>query len=176
MSNLLGLEEQNRATSAQYEPDHSEAEARMRGGANWFYWIAGLSVINSLIYMSGAEWSFLAGLGVTQIAEGLVDIAIDSGAPSALKVVALGFSLATVIAFGLFGYYSGKRYATVFLIGIILYALDGFLLLVLGVFPSAGFHAFALFFMIRGFLASRELNAYEKGRAFQQPPPPPPSI
>ena len=176
MSNLLGLEEQNRATSAQYEPDHSEVEARMKGGANWFYWISGLSVINSIVYMSGSEWSFLAGLGITQIAEALVDVAIEQGAPSAMKVIALGFSLAAVVVFGLFGYYSGKRYSTVFLIGIVLYALDGLLLLVLGVFPSAGFHAFALFFMIRGFLASRELNAYEKGRAFQQLPPPPASV
>jgi hypothetical protein len=172
MSNLLGLEEENRATSAQYEPDHTETEARMKGGANWFYWIAGLSVVNSLVYMSGSEWSFLAGLGVTQIAEALVDVAIESGAPSAMKAIALVFSLIAVVVFGLFGYYSNKRYATVFAIGIVLYMLDGLLLLVLGVFASAGFHAFALFFMIRGFLACRELNAYEKGRGFQRPPPP----
>ena len=175
MSNLLGLEEQNRATSAQYEyePD-PETEARMKSGASWFYWIAGLSVINSLVYMSGSEWSFLAGLGITQIAEAFVDVAIEQGAPAALKVIALGFSLAAVIVFGLFGYYSNKRFAAVFAIGIVLYVLDGLLLLVLGVYASAGFHAFALFFMIRGFLACRELNAHEKGRGFQQPPPPPP--
>ena len=172
MSNLLGLEEENRATSAQIEPDNTEAESNMKSGANWFYWIAGLSVINSLVYMSGADWSFLAGLGVTQLAEAFVDIAIEQGAPSAMKAIAIVFSLAAVVVFGLFGYYSGKRYTTVFAIGIGLYLLDGLLLLALGVFASAGFHAFALFFMIRGFLAGRELNAHAPGKVFQQPPPP----
>lgn len=173
MSDLLGLQEENRATSAQYEPDHTETEATMKSGANWFYWIAGLSVINSVVYMSGSDWSFLAGLGITQLVEAFVDIAIANGAPAAMKVIAVVFSLIAVGVFALFGYYSGKRYASVFGIGIALYLLDGLLLLVLGVFASAGFHAFALFFMIRGFLACRELNKYEKGRAFQAPPPPP---
>ena len=139
----------------------------VKSGANWFYWIAGLSVVNSLVYMSGSDWSFLAGLGITQIVEAFVDLAIENGAPSMMKAVAIAFSLIVIAVFALFGYYSNKRFATVFAVGIMLYLLDGLLLLVLGVLPSAGFHAFALFFMIRGFLACRELNAYENGQGFQ---------
>jgi hypothetical protein len=53
MSNLLGLEEERRGTG-EYDdvvvgPD-PEAAARARRGANWFYWVAGLSVINSLAF------------------------------------------------------------------------------------------------------------------------------
>ena len=36
-------------------------------GANWFFWIAGLSLVNSLIILFSGEWSFIVGLGATQI-------------------------------------------------------------------------------------------------------------
>jgi len=43
----------------------------MQSGARWFYWIAGLSMINSIAAMSNSSWSFLAGLGITQFIPGL---------------------------------------------------------------------------------------------------------
>jgi hypothetical protein len=176
MSNLLGLDEPRPVN----QPDVSTAyenevlAAQVRSGANWFYWIAGLSAINSLIYISGASVAFLAGLGFTQLAEQIVDIGIENGLPSALKIVAIVLNFVIVAVFALFGYYANKRFTVAFIIGIVLYLLDGLLLLLLGVFLSAGFHAFALFFIIRGFLACRTLNSQQKGvPAFQTPPPPP---
>src|SRR5690348_10939672 len=35
-----------------------------RNGANWFYWAAGLSVINAVLMLSGANWHFIAGIAV----------------------------------------------------------------------------------------------------------------
>src|SRR5579864_37374 len=43
------------------------AQARMTVAANWFYWIAGLSVINSIITMTGGHMRFIFGLGATSI-------------------------------------------------------------------------------------------------------------
>ena len=37
-----------------------EAEAlvkRHRGGAGWFFWIAGLSLINSVVILAGSDWA-----------------------------------------------------------------------------------------------------------------------
>ena len=172
MSNLLNLEE--KTSSQAPEPDHSELEATMKSGANWFYWIAGLSIVNLLIYIFGSDVSFLAGLGITQLASAFVDIAIDNGAPGMLKAVAVVFNLLVVAMFAFLGYYAGNRSSIAFIVGIVIYLLDGLLLLLLGVLFSAGFHAFALFFIIRGFLACRTLNAFDAARPFQPPPPPPP--
>ncbi|MCP4560303.1 MAG: hypothetical protein GY837_07230, partial [Bosea sp.] len=36
-----------------------------RSGANWFYWIAGLSIANSLVILFQGEWGFVVGLGIT---------------------------------------------------------------------------------------------------------------
>jgi hypothetical protein len=181
MSDLLGLEEKRPADQSDVAASHQneELQGQVRNGANWFYWIAGLSAINSFIYMSGSDVSFLAGLGFTQLAEGLVDAGIENGMPSGLKIVAIGFNFVVVAMFGLFGYYANKRFLTAFITGIVLYFLDALLVLLLGIFFgaslfSAGFHAFALFFIIRGFLACRTLNSQPKGvPAFQTPPPPP---
>ena len=159
-------------SSAATSPERSALESQRRSGAQWFYWIAGLSVINSVIYITGSDWSFLAGLGLTQLAEGFVDVAIENGVPGAFKIVAIIFNLILVGAFALFGYYANKRFSAAFIVGIVLYVLDGLLLLLLGVLLSAGFHAFALFFIIRGFLACRELNAIDSARTAVPIPPP----
>jgi hypothetical protein len=175
MSNLLGLGEEQKSGDVS-DVNQPMLEATMKSGASWFYWIAALSTINSVVYMSGSNWSFLAGLGLTQLAEAFVDVAIDNGAPPALKAVALVFSLILVAVFGFFGYYANRGSSAAFIVGIGIYILDGLLILLLGDLLAAGFHAFALFFIIRGFLACRTLNANQAGRAFQTPPPPPASV
>ena len=44
---------------------------RYRSGVKWFYWIAGLSVVTSIIAMSGGHWSFIISLGTTQFIDGI---------------------------------------------------------------------------------------------------------
>src|SRR5215471_16932506 len=41
--------------------------ARLKSGASWFYWIAGLSLINSVVSFTGSSWRFILGLGITQL-------------------------------------------------------------------------------------------------------------
>ena len=48
-----------------------QLEQRVRSGASWFYWIAGLSIINSIIQLSGGNWHFIFGLGITSIVDAL---------------------------------------------------------------------------------------------------------
>ena len=147
-------ESENRPNHNKPDP---EAFAQMKSGANWFYWIAGLSVVNSAIYAFGGDISFILGLGVTQLVEGLTDAAIAEGLPSLLKVVAIVINLVITGVFALFGYYAYKGVAVAFIAGIGLYILDGLLYLVVGSMLAAGFHVFALFFIVRGFLASRQI-------------------
>lgn len=177
MSNLLGLEEE-RPSTGQYDnvslgPD-PEWAAKVQRGANWFYWIAGLSVINSAAFVMGAKFHFLAGLGLTELADAVIDVSIQQGAPAALKAVAIVFDLIVVIAFALAGYFANKFFKAAFIIGVVVYAFDALLLLLLGDFFSAGFHVFALFFIVRGFLACRELKTHMAATTVASTPPPPP--
>ncbi len=157
MSNLLGLEEE--AANAPLEQDRSELEQRMKNGANWFYWIAGLSLVNSVIFALGSTVSFLGGLGFTLVMDVFVNALIDEGAPAAMRGVSIIFNFVLVAIFAFLGYYAGKGMRAAFIGGIVVYMLDGLLVLLFGDFLMAGFHAFALFFIVRGFLACRELKA-----------------
>jgi hypothetical protein len=175
MSNLLNLEEENKnAPTGETGHDMQELEGRMKSGANWFYWIAGLSAINSAIYAFGGDVAFLAGLGFTQVADALVDVGIESGLPAAVKTVAIVFNFAVVALFAFIGYYAGKGSSIGFIIGIVIYFFDALLVLLLGMMFGAAFHAFALIFIVRGFLACRTLNAHLAARMIQPSPPPPP--
>jgi hypothetical protein len=178
MSNLLGLEEQ-RPVSDEYNnvpagPD-PETPARIHRGANWFYWIAGLSVINSVAFAAGANFHFLAGLGVTEVADAIVDVFVNQGAPSAFRVLSIVFDFVAVVGFALCGFFANKFSRTAFIVGIGFYFLDALIVLVLGDFFMLTFHAFALYSLIRGFLATRELKAYERATAAMAVPPPPPA-
>ena len=146
---------ENRPNNSGPDP---EAFAQMKSGANWFYWIAGLSLVNSAIYAFGGDISFILGLGVTQMIEGVTDAAIAEGLPSLLKGVAIVINLIITGMFALFGYYANKGVAVAFIVGIGLYILDGLLYLAVGSILAAGFHVFALFFIVRGFLASRQVS------------------
>lgn len=42
-------------------------ENQMKGGLIWFYWIAGLSFINLIIFILGSNINFADELGITQV-------------------------------------------------------------------------------------------------------------
>ena len=59
---------------ANVPPQSLESQVRLlfqqgANGANWFYWIAGLSLINSVITLVGGKISFVLGLAVTGITD-----------------------------------------------------------------------------------------------------------
>ena len=132
--------------------------AAMRRGANWFYWIAGLSAVNSLIFALGGKVSFIIGLCYTQIVDAFSDAAVASGGPTFLRALAMVFNIAIVGFFALVGYYANRSFKTAFMIGIAVYSIDALLWLLYGGYLEIAFHIYALFFIIRGFLACRELS------------------
>jgi len=60
--------------------------------------------------------------------------------------------------FVLFGFFSRKRATWAFIVGIVVYALDGLLFLLVKDFVSIGFHVFALFFIVRGLMSLMQLK------------------
>jgi len=134
--------------------------ARSQSGANWFFWIAGLSLVNSIILMVGGRWSFLAGLGVTQIIDALAGALSDKlGAGATAFALFLDLCAAGVIV--LFGILARQRHTWAFILGMILYGLDGLLFLLVQDWLSLAFHAYALYCISRGLMANRRLSELE---------------
>jgi hypothetical protein len=124
------------------------AIARVRIAANWFNWIAGLSLINSAVIAFGGNFHFVIGLGITAFVDELAKRAGSMG--TVLDLIINGFVAGV---FFLFGYFGKQAHKWAFLVGMTFYALDGGLALLAGDILSAGFHAYALFMIYRGFAA-----------------------
>jgi hypothetical protein len=130
------------------------AEQKLASAAKWFYWIAGLSLINAVLILSGANWHFLIGMGVIDAVAALGSRAGGTGMVAAIVVTAFVTGLCA-----LFGSLALKKHAWVFWLGMILYALDGLLVLLAQDFLSAAFHGFVLFCLFQGPMALKQLKA-----------------
>jgi len=140
-------------------------EKRFKEGANWFLWIAGLSLVNSIMLAIGGGWNFLIGLGITQFVDGFASVAaayFGSEVSTMIQILALIIDVGVAGVFALLGFLARKRHRWGFIVGMILYALDGLIFLIVPDFVSIGFHVFALFWMFTGLRASRRLGELEE--------------
>lgn len=138
-----------------------KVEKQLQSGADWFFWIAGLSLINSAILFTGSEWGFIIGLGITQIIDA-IGLAIAEEMGVAGKIIAFIFDIVAAGVFVLFGVFARKRYKWAFVVGMVLYAMDGLIFLLVADFLSVGFHVFALFCIYGGFKAIKKLSEIER--------------
>lgn len=143
------------------EQDEHERKAlfsKIKGGAYWFYLIAALSVVNSLIVLYQGGWKFAVGLGVTSYADFLSLGWVLAGYPSFVGYFGFIVTIVFSVLFIAIGYSASKGKVSPFTLGIAIYSLDGALCYVVGSWVSVGFHIFALFFILRGFVASLKLR------------------
>jgi Na+-transporting NADH:ubiquinone oxidoreductase subunit NqrD len=126
------------------------AAAQARAGAKWFYWIAGLSMINSLVVLRGGNLHFVVGLGITSLMDGLGKRVGEVG--PVLDLVISGFVAGIFV---LFGISAVKPRKWAFVTGMSLYAMDGLVLLAARDFLAVGFHGFALYAIYRGYAAAK---------------------
>jgi hypothetical protein len=99
------------------------AENVVKGGASWFLWLAGLSMVNSILSLSGSGFRFIFGLGIAQVVDALAHQAGNTG--FVLDLVINGFVAAVFVLFWNFAR-KGQNWA--FIVGMILYLLDGLFL------------------------------------------------
>jgi hypothetical protein len=138
-----------------------QLEGQMKGGASWFYWIAALSAINSILLLSGVLWSFFIGLGITQVFSQVAsEIANEAGADYALLARGIGFvmSLGVSAFFLMLGTFANRGHIWAFILGMVFYGLDGLIFLAVQDFPSFGFHLFALFCIFTGLKSRLAMN------------------
>ena len=130
-----------------------EADPRAKKGASWFYWIAALSLINSLAALAGSDWGFFIGLGITRVFD-----AVGASMGGIGKAVVLVLDLLAVGAFALFGFFGSKNHLWAFIVGMLLYALDGLIYVFASEWMAVGFHALGLFGMFGGLQACLEVR------------------
>jgi hypothetical protein len=149
----------------------AELTRRMKNGANNFYWIAALSVINSLVIEFGGDIYFVVGLASTLIVDTLF-VEIAKGATDVSLVVKLiGLVISIVIAgiFALFGLFASRGKNWAFIVGMVLYLLDTLLMLAFQEWMGLIFHGFFLFGLFGGWRALSELNKLAPPKATDFP-------
>ena len=149
---------------------HEELTQSYKAGANWFYWIAGLTLVTSVIAFGGGGIRFLISLGITQIIDGVAD-AISAEGGGAAKVVALVLALLISGLFVVFGVLANKKSLGAYIIGMVVFGLDGLLSLMFQDWIGVIAHGVVLFFLFRGFQAGRELVSMEKSMSESTPQP-----
>jgi len=121
------------------------AEQIVKNGAGWFLAIAGLSILNSVLTLSGTHFHFIFGLGITQIVD-----AVGSQTGATGSTLGLVVNLFIAGFFLWFWHFSRKGEKWAFLTGMALYAIDGLILLPFKDFLGLAFHAYALFRIYQG--------------------------
>lgn len=122
-------------------------------GADWFFWIAILSVINSLIVYFYHTPNTPIALGITQWLDGT-----SSGIAASMTTAELVINLLIAGALAMFGYLARRGSDIAFVVGIFAYVLDSFLMIGLRDFFGFGIHLIGLFFLVKGLLASRHIR------------------
>lgn len=152
-----------------YQAEVEIALASLRRGANWFYWLAALSLINSIIVLVGGNTQFLFGLGVTQFVDGFGLAFIQEAPESATVISAVTFCISAAIAgvVVVFGVLANRVKEWAFVVGMVLYVLDALLLVLIEHWLAVAFHAWVLFALFGGLKACKALKAL-----YQQAAPP----
>jgi hypothetical protein len=122
-----------------------QIQQALKGSSSWFIVIAGLSLVNSVLAMAGADIHFIFGLGLTQIVDALAHG--SGGAGIVLDLIVNGMIAGVFVLFWNFAR-KGAKWA--FFAGMGLYVMDGLILLAFKDFLSVAFHGWALYRMYGG--------------------------
>ena len=132
------------------------AERVVKGGASWFLMVGALSLINSVLSMSGSGIRFIFGLGIAQFVD---SFAHQAGQRAIIPNLIINACVAGV--FVLFWNFARKGEQWAFVVGMGLYAVDALLTLGFRDILAVAFHAYALFRIYRGFSAVQSLKNFE---------------
>ena len=143
-------------------------EAVGKACASWFLWLAGLSMVNSVLALSGAGLQFIFGLGLTQIVD---EYAHQAGSQGLMLDLIINGFIAGI--FVLFWYFGKQGHKWAFIVGMGLYVVDGLLLLLGHAFLDAAFHLWVLYRLYQGyttlsrFMAAQQVQMAAAGAPIQ---------
>ena len=120
-------------------------DAEVVSAARWFWWIAGLSLVNTVLFYAGSDSSFVIGLGLTTLASVMLG-----------QVEAIAVIVATLAFYGWIGYLAAQGKAWAFYVGLVVYVIDALLFVYFEDWMSVAFHGLAIFFIVKGVMRLRE--------------------
>ena len=138
-------------------PELFELEKRVKSGGSWYYWVAALSLVNSVVAFSGGGGGFVIGLSVTQVVDAML---ADSGGSA--KAIGLVLGVLAAGVFALFGVFACKRHVWAFIVGMLLYGLDTILTVMAEQWLGLAFHGWVLVSLFIGTRAAMQANALSK--------------
>ena len=124
---------------------------RVRNGGRWFYWIAGLSAVNFVFFALGSGTGFALGTAIDWFLQGILEELADPSVAWIAHIVVIAF-------FAFLGVRATAGAQWAFIVGGLVYALDGLLFLLLGDWIGIVVHAIALFAIVSGTIAVRQLR------------------
>ena len=151
---------QPQTTFTPSKKDIAAAAPGVLSAARWFWWIAGLSVVNTVLIHSGSDTSFVVGLGFTMFADVLF---------KSVKAVAFGIDAVAILFFFLMGRYALRGHLWAFIVGGVVYAGDALIYLYFKDYMPLAFHAFALFQIGRGAFTLRTCLRDAEALSFTAP-------
>ena len=101
---------------------YTVAQKQTQQGGDWFFWVAGLSVVNAVLLPAHAPFGFFFSLGAAGFAA-----RAGGGLPTYLAVVVVASAV-----IGLCGLFARRGARWAFLVGMGLYALDALVCLSMG--------------------------------------------
>ncbi|HVQ55587.1 MAG TPA: hypothetical protein VMS29_02435 [Pyrinomonadaceae bacterium] len=122
-------------------------------GANWFFWLAILSVINTLIVYQYHTPNTPIALAITQWLDGT-----SAGLNPTMSNRSLIVNLLIAGALAGFGLLARRGSDLAFVLGIFLYVVDAMLAIGLRDVFGFGVHLIGVFFLFKGLLASRHVR------------------
>ncbi len=138
-------------------------ERSIRGGGSWFYWIAAMTLINTISAQLKISGHFVIGAFATQ----LFDYLAVGGKHAVIKIIMIGLSLFITGIYAAMGVFSLKKQTWAFITGLVLYALDTLLMFAVvklsggslrSILFSIVFHAWALYGIVIGLKANIAFN------------------
>lgn len=134
-------------------PEKLALQQRVARGASWFKTVGFFAVVNSALILFHVPLRFIFALGITALATAVAQVA-DVGAGG--QAGALLFTVLGCAGAYFFAKFAGKGFTWAFVAGMVLYALDGLIFVLLQDWLEVACHAFALYGMFGGLMAARE--------------------
>jgi hypothetical protein len=118
--------------------------------ARWFWWIAGLSLVNSIMAHSGSNTNFVMGLGMTAFVDGMFE---------GNMLIGLVVNAALLGLFVFLGYQGQRGKLWAFYTGVAVYVFDALVYVMIADWMPVAFHALAIYFISKGIFALKEASA-----------------
>ena len=147
-----------------------QLKQKYRSGVHWFYWIAALTLVTSLMSLAGGGWRFFLSLGVTQFIDA-VAVELSASLGNATKVIAIVLDIFAVAVFAAVGFLASKKHLWAYIVGLVLFLFDGIASLVFGDWLGVVVHVVVLFIMFRAFKSGLELSELERSQVAQAQEP-----